>query len=79
MYFRFQTKISKLNTELEQSHAKIKNMSISSINDLLDSNNLNDPQKLIIKEIINTSRATIPNNKRYSEDWILLCILLRIQ
>lgn len=79
MHFRFQKKISKLNTELEHSHAKIKNMSVSSINELLDSKNLNDPQKLIIKEIINTSRATIPNNKRYNEDWILLCILLRIR
>lgn len=77
--FRYRTTIIKLNFELEELQIKMKNVSNSSIDEILDSNNFNEPQKLIIKEIINTSRATKPNNKRSSEDWILLCILLRIR
>lgn len=77
--FRFRTTITKLNSELEEFQNKMKNISNRSINEILDTNNLNEPQKLIIQEIINTSKVTNPNNKRYSEDWILLCVLLRIR
>ncbi|KAF0688905.1 DDE-1 domain-containing protein, partial [Aphis craccivora] len=51
----------------------------STLNTLFSSNNLSNSQKTIITEIINSSKAVKPNNRRYSEDWILLCILLKIR
>jgi len=76
---RFRLTIAKLNSELAVFHNKTADLSDSALNSLFISNRLNDSQKTIIQEIVNSSKAPKSNNRRYSENWILLCILLKIR
>jgi len=54
-------------------------LSNASINEIMSSKNLSAPQTVLIREIINTSKNKNKKNIWYSEDWILLCILLKIR
>lgn len=45
---------------------------------LLSKANLNESQEILINEILRTSSVK-PRNRRYSENWILLCILFHIR
>lgn len=56
----------------------MKTISNGSIDKILKESNLNEPQRVLIKEIISTSKISSPTNKRYSDNWILLCILLLV-
>ncbi|XP_050066806.1 uncharacterized protein LOC126555886 [Aphis gossypii] len=69
--------INKLNTELNNIHKRTREMSDSAVSNVL--NKLSESQKTIINEIISTSKVHNPKSRRYSEDWILLCILLKIR
>jgi len=55
-----------------------KKMENKTIDNLLSNANLNEPQKVLINEIIKTSSVK-SKNCRYSENWILLCILFHIR
>lgn len=76
---RLRTIIGKLNFDLEKLQQKTKILSNASINEIMSSKNLSAPQTVLIREIINTSKIKNKKNMRYSEDWILLCILLKIR
>lgn len=76
---RLRTVIEKLNFELGGMQEKMKSLSDISVNQILVSSNLSDPQKILIQEIFKTSQHKNKKNRRYSEDWILLCILLKIR
>jgi len=76
---RFRLSFAKLNSKLAVIQNNAASLSDSALNTLFLSNSLNDSQKTIIQEIVNSSRAPKPNNRRYSENWILLCILLKIR
>jgi len=52
-------------------------MSDAAVSNVL--NKLSESQKTIINEIITTSKVDNPKSRRYTEDWILLCILLKIR
>lgn len=79
LIIRFQLKIENLNKNLGKLKKQTENLSDTSLNKLFALNNLNDSQKTLIQEIINTSKVPNPKNKRYSENWILLCVLLKIR
>lgn len=76
---RLRITIGKLNSLLADVQNKTATLTDSALNTLFTSNNLSNSQKTIITEIITSSKAVKPNNRRYSEDWILLCILLKIR
>jgi len=76
---RLRTIIGKLNFDLEKVQQKTKILSDASINEIMSSTNLSAPQSVLIQEIIKTSKNPNKKNRRYSEDWILLCILLKIR
>lgn len=54
------------------------NMSDSSIDNIFKNSNVNESQQILIREILNTSKVQA-KNKRYTENWILLCILFHIR
>lgn len=79
LIIRFRSTIENLNTNLGKLKKQTENLSDTSLNKLFALNNLNDSQKTLIQEIINTSKVPNPKNKRYSENWILLCVILKIR
>lgn len=76
--FRLQRTIKKLNTELNDIHKQTQELSDLSVNNVLNNYKLSESQKTIIHEIIMTSKVDNSKSRRYTEDWILLCILLKI-
>lgn len=56
----------------------MKKISDNSFSEVLTNSNIGEPQQILITEILNTSKY-MPKNKRYSENWMLLCILLHIR
>lgn len=79
VYLRFKIRVEQLNVTLNEVQCKSKNLTNESVADLFESNNLNTSQITIIQEIINASKVMNTKNRRYSENWILLCILLKIR
>jgi len=71
--------IKELNLKLNEIQIKSKELTNQSINTIIQSDKLNKSQKTIVQEIINASMVTNLKNRRYSENWILLCVLLKIR
>jgi len=57
----------------------MKMLTDASIQNILQESNLNEPQRTLIQDIISTSKASNLTHRRYSDNWILLCILLHIR
>lgn len=71
--------IKELNLKLNEIQIKSKELTNQSINTIIQSDKLNKSQKTIVQEIINASMVSNLKNRRYSENWILLCVLLKIR
>lgn len=55
------------------------NLSDDTVNQIFNAKKFNGSQKVLVQEIIKSSKVTCAKKRRYTEDWILLCILLKIQ
>jgi len=55
------------------------NIETKTFESILQNSNFNDSTKTIINEIYKSSNISNSKNRRYSENWILLCILFRIR
>lgn len=64
---------------LNKERNKSKALTNESIDNIFKMDKFNKSQKTIINEIISASKVTNLKNRRYSEDWILLCTLLKIR
>lgn len=73
------SKIQDLNNKLGTLQNKMKYITDDFFETIVNDNNLNESQKNIVKEIFKTSKLNNSKNRRYSEDWILLCILFHIR
>lgn len=71
--------VEKLNNELRKIHQQTREMNDSSVKFVLNNCKLGESQKTIIHQIIMASKADNPKCRRYTEDWILLCVLLKIR
>jgi len=76
---RKQNIINNLVSELSKKNEAMKMLTDASIQNILQESNLNEPQRTLIQEIISTSKASNLTHRRYSDNWILLCILLHIR
>lgn len=47
------------------------------LNDLLDRSGITKGQSELVKEIL-AAKMKNPKNKRYNENWIILCLLFQI-
>lgn len=74
MNFSLRSVVQKL--QLQFSSLKEK-MSTNSFN--IDNVNVNESQKAVINEIIASSKIKNHKGHRYSENWLLMCILLNIR
>lgn len=76
--FRKKSIINKLKTNLSNVQDAMRNLSSVSIENALKKCNLSDPQKVVINEIVHKSKVK-SKGQRYSDDWIMLCIILNIR
>lgn len=72
------SKINNLKLKLSNLQDAMNKLSEKSIENLLQKCNLSEPQKVVINEIISTSKVKL-KGWRYSDKWILLCIILNIR
>lgn len=54
-------------------------MTTDTLKTIFNNNKLNESEKTIINEIFMASHFSNSKNRKYSENWILLCILFRIR
>jgi len=71
--------LNKLKSQLNICQTKCSNLDESTILKNLTSNNIPKNYQLVIKEIIATSKRKSSKGNRYTEDWIMLCMLLHIR
>lgn len=70
--------INNLKHKLSDLQDSTKNLSSTAVSNILDNSTINESQKIVINEIINASKVK-PKGRRYSDNWILLCIILNIR
>jgi len=58
---------------------EMKTISQLRLEELLNNSNISNSQSELIREIFNAARVNNPKNRRYSENWMLLCMLLQIR
>jgi len=57
----------------------MKKMEESNVGVLLENNNIPKCQSDLIYEIFKAAKVKNPKQRRYSENWMLLCMLLQIR
>lgn len=72
------SKINNLQQKLSNLQNSMKNLSATIVSNMLENSTLNESHKTVINEIINASKVK-PKGRRYSDNWILLCIILNIR
>lgn len=79
MYLRYKSIILNICYKLGKLQKAMGEIKKETFDSIIHNNKFNEPQKAIINEIYTTSICSNPKNRKYSENWILLCILLRIR
>ena len=72
-------KVNILKNNLKKSKTEIAKLSVKSSSENIKLHYLNKNQETIIKEILYAAQKTTTNNRRYTENWILLSMLLRMR
>ena len=54
-------------------------LSENSSSNLIDKQNFSKNEKAAIQEILNASKVKAPKGRRYSDEWIILCVLLHMR
>lgn len=78
-YSRASLKIARLQRDLIEIQNKMKDISDSSLNNMLNASNIPECQTKLIQEIFNSAKMKNPKNRKYSENWMLLCLLFQIR
>lgn len=72
-------RITFLRNDLNSIKEQMKKMEESNIGALLENNNIPKCQSDLIHEIFKAAKVKNPKQRRYSENWMLLCMLLQIR
>lgn len=64
---------------MENLQQNTKMLTDASVKQIVTSKSLSESQKVLIQGIINTRKEKNSKNRRYSENWIILCMLLKIR
>lgn len=78
-YSRATIKIGRLQQNMIKIKNKMKDISDSSLNNMLNDSNIPECQTKLIPEIFNAAKLKNPQNRIYSENWMLLCLLFQIR
>lgn len=64
---------------MNKTQDEIKSLHESSLHDELEKHKLVDNEKLVISEILKAAKCKNARGRRYSEDWLLLCIIFHMR
>ncbi|CAH1712291.1 unnamed protein product [Aphis gossypii] len=76
---RTQIKKKVLQNQLNQMKNEMKNITEKNLDELLMKSNISPGQCEMVKEIYSASKVKNPKNRRYNENWMLLCLLFQIR
>lgn len=65
--------------ELQQAKNKMKSLQNEEIQVRLQEQNIPSVQLLLIRECVSAAKCTTKKNRRYTDSWLLLCLLLHIR
>lgn len=71
--------INKLYDRLNNIRVQMKKISNANLSETLENSSVPKCQCDLIVEIFKASKLTNPKNRRYTENWILLCLLFQIR
>lgn len=76
---KIKNRLSELKTNFQVLQNKFKTLQEDSISQQLMQYNIPSNQQLLIKEIVSAAKKKNPKGNRYTEEWIILCMLLHIR
>ncbi|XP_018375241.1 PREDICTED: uncharacterized protein LOC108769007 [Trachymyrmex cornetzi] len=76
---RAQVNIAKIKANLEKVQRKMAEINNESVDEMLTNRNVPKNQRIAIKEIISAANSKNKHGKRYSEEWLLLCMLMHMR
>jgi len=76
---RANIKIHKLQNELNDIKVEMSKMSQDTLNEILLKSKIPDSQVMIVKEIFSAAKFKNSKSRRYSENWMLSCLLFQIR
>lgn len=76
---RAHKKIENLKQQLDNIKIQMKNIKTSTLNEIIQKSNLTECQSNLVHEIFNASKVKCKNQMRYSDNWMLLCLILQIR
>lgn len=76
---RVQQNATKLKIYLEKCQKAMTKMNSQLINELLTKQNIPKHQRIAITEILSTANSKNKHGRRYSEEWMLMCMLMHMQ
>lgn len=71
--------IAKFQYKLNQIKLRMSNMNDKNLNEILDQFSIPQGQCELIKEIFSAAKVKNSKNKKYSENWMMLCLLFQIR
>lgn len=78
-HFRASRKITQLEDKLNKVKHEMSTIGDTKLYEIFESLNVSNEQCELIKEIIAAAKVKNPKNRRYSENWMLLCLLFQIR
>ncbi|XP_071644830.1 uncharacterized protein [Temnothorax longispinosus] len=76
---RKETKIKQITEYIDELQKKMDEIETESLEKKIEKLNLPEPQVVLIRECISTARKKSSTNNRYSNEWMLTCLLLHIR
>ena len=76
---RANNKIYNLKSQLNITKIKMTNIADDQLERLLDSSGITKGQSELVKEIFSAAKFKNPKNRRYNENWVMLCLLFQIR
>lgn len=71
--------ILRLQNYLNDSKQQMKNTSDSTLLKMIEDHGISNSQSELLKEVFAAAKIKNPKNRRYSENWMLLCLLFQIR
>lgn len=76
---RSNLKIKRLQSSLNENKQKLKAISKISVLDIIKKYGLSNMQSDLLQQIISSAKVKNTKNRRYSQNWMMLCLLFQIR